>query len=180
MRQLWGGIVRISQCQSFYLAWSPLYDPKCEVRFWEEIVFPHWLSLSRELCEYLLGLIFPLHLPLSSLSWFLDVTVVVAAILEDGNVDLLEVNVARMEADRVPLRKAFGNASTVNAVITSPRSAGRNSVDLSGHSYLSLTLLLCVALSGLFIHFLHYSWISHSCTDTGGVWSTSTTRVLSY
>ena len=78
---------------------------------------------------------FSLHLPLSSLSWFLNVAVVVAAILEDGDVDLLELNVARMEADRVPLRKAFGNASPVNAVITFPRSAGRNSVDLSGHNY---------------------------------------------
>ena len=99
---------------------------------------------------------FLLHLPLSSLPWFVDVVVVVAAIL-DGDVDLLKVDVAHMEADRVPLRKAFDNASTVDAVITSPRSARRNLVDLSGHSYLSLTLLLCVALSGLFIHFLHYS-----------------------
>ena len=67
-------------------------------------------------------------------------------ILEDEDVDLLEVDVARMEADKVPLRKAFSNASTVDAVIISPRSARRNSVDLSGHSYLSLTLLLRVAL----------------------------------
>jgi len=59
---------------------------------------------------------------------------------------LLEVNVARMEADRVPLRKDPGNAGTVDTVITSPRSAGKNLVDLSGHSFLSLILLLSVAL----------------------------------
>jgi len=34
----------------------------------------------------------------------------------------------------------------VNVVITSPRSAGRNLVDQSGHNYLSLILLLRVAL----------------------------------
>ena len=80
---------------------------------------------------------FPLHLPLSSLPWFLDVVVVVIvnAILEDEDVDLLEVDVARMEAERVPLRKVPDNAGTVDAVITSPRSAGRNLVDLSGHSF---------------------------------------------
>ena len=49
------------------------------------------------------GLTFPLHLPLSSLPWFL--VVIVAAILEDDDVNLLEVDVAHMEADRVPLRK---------------------------------------------------------------------------
>ena len=85
---------------------------------------------------------FPLHLLLSSLVWFLDVdvAVVVAAILEDEDVDLLEVNVAGMEGDRVPLRKDSENAGTVDAVITSPRSAGRNLVDLSGHNFLSLIL----------------------------------------
>ena len=56
--------------------------------------------------------------------------------------DLLEVNVARIEADRVPLRKAFGNAGTMDTVITSSRSAGKNLVDLSGHNYQSLTLML--------------------------------------
>ena len=66
-----------------------------------------------------------------------------ATILEDKDVDLLEVDVDLLEADRVPLRKDPG---TVDAVITSPRSAERNLVDLSGHSYLSLILLLRVAL----------------------------------
>jgi len=37
----------------------------------------------------------------------------VAAILEGEDVDLLEVDVARMEVDRVPLRKDPDNASTV-------------------------------------------------------------------
>jgi len=71
---------------------------------------------------------------------------VVAAILEDEDLDLLEVDVARIEANKVPLRKDPSNAGTVDAVITSPRSAGRNLVDLSGHSYLSLFFLLRVAL----------------------------------
>ena len=66
-----------------------------------------------------------------------------AAILEDWDMDLLEVNV---EADKVPLRNAFGNASTVDAIITSPRSAERNLVNLSGHNYLILILLLRVTL----------------------------------
>ena len=47
-----------------------------------------------------------------------------AAILEDEDVDLLDVDMARMEADRVPLRKDPVNADTVDAVITSPKSAG--------------------------------------------------------
>ena len=57
---------------------------------------------------------FLLHFPLSSLPWFLNVVVVVAAILEDEDMDLLEVDVTRMEADIVPLRKALGNADTVD------------------------------------------------------------------
>jgi len=89
---------------------------------------------------------FPLHLPLSSLPLFLDVVVVAAAILKDKDVDLLEGDVARMESDRVPLRKALDNAGIVDAVITSLRSAGRNLIDLSEHSYLSLIILLRVAL----------------------------------
>ena len=72
--------------------------------------------------------------------------VVVAAILDDEDVDLLEVDVARMEADRVPLRQDPDNAGIVDAVITSPRSVGRNLVDLSRHSCLNLTLLSRVAL----------------------------------
>jgi len=63
--------------------------------------------------------------------------------LEEDDEDLLEVDVAHMEADRVPLRKAISNAGTMDAVITSPRSVGRNLINLSGRSYLSLTLLLC-------------------------------------
>jgi len=89
---------------------------------------------------------FSLHLPLSSPPCFLDVAVVVAAILEDKDVDLLEVHMARIEADRVPLRKDPDNVGTVGAVITSSRSVGRNLVDLSGHNFLSLIPLLCVAL----------------------------------
>jgi len=50
----------------------------------------------------------------------------VAVILKDEDVNLLEVDVAHMEADRVPLRKDLGNVGTVDAVITSLRSAGRH------------------------------------------------------
>ena len=42
--------------------------------------------------------------------------VVVAAFLEDKNVNLLEVDVTRMEADRVPLRKDPVNAGIVDVV----------------------------------------------------------------
>ena len=59
-----------------------------------------------------------------------------AAILEDENVDLLEVDVARMETNIVPLRKVSGNACLVDSVIISPRSGGRNLVGLSGYNYL--------------------------------------------
>jgi len=85
---------------------------------------------------------------MSSLPCFLAVAMVmdVVVVVEDENVDLLEVNVTCMEADRVPLRKDLSNASTVDAVITSSRSAGRNLIDLSRHNYLSLILLLRVAL----------------------------------
>ena len=69
-----------------------------------------------------------------------------AAILEDEDADLLEVDVVRMEAERVSLKKDPDNTGTVDAVITSLRSVGRNLVDLTGHSYLSLILLLRVAL----------------------------------
>ena len=68
------------------------------------------------------------------------------AILEDEDVDLLEVDVARMEADRVPLRKNPGNAGTVDAAITFPRSVRKNLVDLSGHRFLNLIPLLRIAL----------------------------------
>ena len=47
---------------------------------------------------------------------------------------------------RVPVRKDLDNVGTVDAVITSSRSTGRNLVDLSGHNFLSLTPLLRVAL----------------------------------
>ena len=50
--------------------------------------------------------------------------VFVAAILENEDMNLLEVDVARMEANKVPLRKNADNAGTVDAVITSLRSAG--------------------------------------------------------
>jgi len=117
---------------------------------------------------------FPLRYSLSSLPWFLDVAevVIVAAILKDEDVDLLEVDVARMEECRVPMRKDPSNAGMVNAVITSLRSAGRNLVDLSGHNYLNLILLLCVALlrtihpiPPLFLDFSLLYWHMRSMID---------------
>ena len=84
----------------------------------------------------------PHHL-LSSLSWFLGMTEVVAAaaIFEDEDVALLEVDVIFMEADRVPLRRDLNNVGIVGAVITSLKSVRRNLIDLSGHNYLILVLL---------------------------------------
>ena len=71
---------------------------------------------------------------------------VVAAILEDEDVDSMEVNVDLMEADRVPLRKAPDNIGIVDVAITSPKSVRRNLNVLSGHNYLILVLLLHVVL----------------------------------
>jgi len=84
---------------------------------------------------YLLEPMFPLRHPLSSLLWFLGVAEVVSTItiLEDENVGPLEVDMVLMEADRVRLIKAPDNVSTVDTIITSPRRAGRNLVDQSGH-----------------------------------------------
>ena len=62
-------------------------------------------------------------------------------ILEDKDVDPLEVDAVLMEADRVPLRKTPDNVGIVDIVIISLKSAGKNLVDLSGHSYPSLILL---------------------------------------
>ena len=69
-----------------------------------------------------------------------------AVILKDEDVALLEVDVVLMEGDRVPLRKDLGNVGTVDAIITSPKSAERNFVDLSGHNYLILILLSRVVI----------------------------------
>jgi len=56
----------------------------------------------------------------------------VSAILKDEDVDPLEVDVVLMEADKVPPKNDTGNVGTVDVVITSPRSAGRNLVDRVG------------------------------------------------
>jgi len=50
--------------------------------------------------------------------------VVVTAILEDEDMDLLEVDATRIETKGVPLKKDPGNASIIDAIITSSRSAG--------------------------------------------------------
>ena len=89
---------------------------------------------------------------------------VVAAILEDEDVDLLEVDVDLMEADRVLQRKDPGNVGTVDVVITSSRSAGRNLDGLSRHNY--LILVPCpVWYSSEF--FICYSWLFHGCAVAG-------------
>jgi len=67
-------------------------------------------------------------------------------ILKDEDVDSLEVDVDLMEVDIVPLRKTPDNAGIVDVAITSPKSAGRNLNDLSGHNYLILVLLPRVIL----------------------------------
>ena len=71
---------------------------------------------------------------------------VAVAILEDEDVDLLKLDMVLIEADRVSLIKAPGNVSIVDRVITSPKSAERNLIDLSGHNYLTLILLPRVIL----------------------------------
>jgi len=81
----------------------------------------------------------------------------VAAILEDEDVNLLEVDVDLMEADRVPLRKAPDNADIVDVAITSPKSARRNLVDLSGYNYLILIFLARVVLLRFHLLFLALS-----------------------
>ena len=62
------------------------------------------------------------------------------------------------------LKKGPDNAGIVDVVVTSPRSAGRNLVDLSGHCFLSLILLLRIVLLKTFVLHLHSSWIFHDCT----------------
>ena len=74
-----------------------------------------------------------------------------AAILEDENVDLLEVNVDLMDANKV-LRKIPDNVGIVDVTTTSQKSVWRNLDDLSEHSYLILALLPCVVL--LRVHLL--------------------------
>ena len=92
---------------------------------------------------------------------------VVAAILEDEDVNLLKMDVAHMEADKVPGRKDPDNVGTVDAVITSRRSAERNLVDLSGHSYLRLILLLRVVLFRSIYPLSPLFLIFHCCIDMG-------------
>jgi len=70
----------------------------------------------------------------------------------------LEVDVDLMEADRVPLRKALSNVGLVDVVITSPKSVGRNLIDLIRYSYLILVLLLRVVL----LRILHLLFLTFS------------------
>ena len=70
----------------------------------------------------------------------------VAAILEDEDVDPLDVDVDLMEADRVPLRKIPSNVGIVDVEITSLKSAERNLINLSGDCYLILIFLPHVLL----------------------------------
>jgi len=73
--------------------------------------------------------------------------VIVGPILEHEDVDLLEVNVARMEADSTSEKgpQQCRHCERSNHI---SRSAGRNLVDLSGYNFLSLIHLLRVALLG--------------------------------
>jgi len=70
----------------------------------------------------------------------------------------LEMDVDLMEADRVSLRKALSNVGLVDVVITSPKSVGRNLIDLIRHSYLILVLLLRVVL----LRILHLLFLTFS------------------
>ena len=84
--------------------------------------------------------------------------VVVAAILEDEDVDSLEADVDLTEADRVLLRKGPGNIGIVDVAITSPERARRNLDVLSGHNYLIIVLLPVWYTSEFFTC---YSWLFH-------------------
>jgi len=134
--------LRSSRYRNFYLVWVLHYDPRCGVKYWEEIVFPCWLPPSRELCGSLLDPRSNLHHPLSSLSWFPVVAeiVVVAAILEDEDMDSLEVEMDLMETDRVPLNDPA--ICIMDVAITFPKSTGRNLDVLSGRNYLILVIFL--------------------------------------
>ena len=39
MQRHWRGIIRVSQCRTFHLVWVLRSDPRCKVRYWEDIVF---------------------------------------------------------------------------------------------------------------------------------------------
>ena len=79
-----------------------------------------------------------------------------AAILEDEDVDSLEVDIDLMEAERVPLRKAYSNEGIVNIAITSLKSAGRNLDVMGRHNYLIMVLLPRVVL----LRVLHLLFLS--------------------
>ena len=79
--------------------------------------------------------------------------VVITVILEDQDVDPFEVDMVLMEAEGVPLSKDPDNVGTVDAVITSLKSAERNLIDLSGQSYLILIFRPVCNSSGLFIRY---------------------------
>jgi len=76
------------------------------------------------------------------------------------DVNLLEVDMDLMEADRVPLRKAPNNVGIVDVAIKSPKSAGRNLDGLSGHNYLILVLLPRV----VFLRAFHRLFLADSST----------------
>jgi len=80
----------------------------------------------------------------------------VAAILEDEDVDSLEVDMDLMEAERVPLRKAYSNEGIMDVAITSLKSVGRNLDVMGGHNYLILVLLPRVVL----LRVLHLLFLS--------------------
>ena len=67
-------------------------------------------------------------------------------ILEDEDVDPFDMGMDLMEANRMPLRKIPDTVGIVKVVITSPKSAEKNLVDLSAHNYLNLIFLPRVVL----------------------------------
>jgi len=150
MQRHWGGIVRISQYRSFCLNWISHRDHKCGVKYWEEILFPHWLLPSPELCVCLLEQMSPLHHLLSSLPWSLAVVevVITTVILED--MTHLEEDMDPMVAGRVALTRGPDNVSIAKRIIISLRSAERSLIALNGHSRLILTLVLLMLLHPLF------------------------------
>ena len=114
---------------------------------------------------------FPLHLPLRSLPWFLDMALVMlmVAILEEEDEDLLEVDMARMEVDRGVSEKAPQQCRHCQRSNHISEKCWKKFSRFEWAQYLSLALLICVALleivhplSSLFLDLPH-------CTDIGGV-----------
>jgi len=176
MQQHWGGIFRISQCRCFCLAWVLYSDPRCEVRYCEEMVFPR-LPLSPKSCVFLLELIYPLPHLLISLPCTLDVVEVVVADTTLEDVAHLVRDAIFLVDNWMCLIRDRGIVRTVIGITISLRSVGRSLVDPSGHSWFWSSCPMWYSNS--FIYSSWFIWFFHCYTIIWGIWSTMSARVLS-